>query len=143
MAEPDHLFLRPLPNLAHGTKPAGYPFFYIKPAENKKIIRKFYPEEKGPVTDVDPIGNSPVIIHKVNSPIAHMSCLIGYYLYIFEKKLEENKQFLLLFEEKLKIQIIQENEFSGPTLTYFIAITITIQLIYYNYLFFLSEIVSS
>ncbi|XP_028803967.1 hydroxyproline O-arabinosyltransferase 3 [Neltuma alba] len=64
MAEPDHLFLRPLPNLAYGTKPAGYPFFYIKPAENKKIIRKFYPEEKGPVTDVDPIGNSPVIIHK-------------------------------------------------------------------------------
>ncbi|XP_008227283.1 PREDICTED: uncharacterized protein LOC103326815 isoform X2 [Prunus mume] len=44
--------------------PAGYPFFYIKPAENEKIIRKFYPEEKGPVTDIDPIGNSPVIIKK-------------------------------------------------------------------------------
>ncbi|RDX61606.1 hypothetical protein CR513_60147, partial [Mucuna pruriens] len=28
--------------------------------QNEKIIRKFYPEEKGPVTDVNPIGNSPV-----------------------------------------------------------------------------------
>lgn len=85
MAEPDHIFLRPLPNLAHGSKPAGYPFFYIKPVEHKKIIRKYYPEEKGPVTDVDPIGNSPVIIHKVNSPIAHMSFLIDYFLEIFYK----------------------------------------------------------
>ncbi|XP_019459109.1 PREDICTED: hydroxyproline O-arabinosyltransferase 3-like [Lupinus angustifolius] len=64
MAEPDHIFVNPLPNLASRTQPAGFPFFYIKPAENEKIIRKFYPEEKGPVTDVDPIGNSPVIIQK-------------------------------------------------------------------------------
>ncbi|XP_061338850.1 hydroxyproline O-arabinosyltransferase PLENTY-like [Gastrolobium bilobum] len=64
MAEPDHIFVNPLPNLAYGTQPAGYPFFYIRPAKNEKIIRKFYPEEKGPVTDVDPIGNSPVIIQK-------------------------------------------------------------------------------
>lgn len=65
MAEPDHIFVRPLPNLAHGIHPAGFPFFYIKPAENEKIIRKFYPKEKGPVTNIDPIGNSPVIIKKV------------------------------------------------------------------------------
>ncbi|GLT81760.1 hypothetical protein SLE2022_001940 [Rubroshorea leprosula] len=64
MAEPDHIFVNPLPNLAHGDHPAGYPFFYIKPAEHKDIIRKFYPEENGPVSDVDPIGNSPVIIKK-------------------------------------------------------------------------------
>ncbi|CAL5190475.1 unnamed protein product [Lathyrus oleraceus] len=64
MAEPDHIFVNPLPNLASENEPAGYPFFYIKPAENEKIMRKFYPKEKGPVTDVDPIGNSPVIIHK-------------------------------------------------------------------------------
>ncbi|KAJ7964988.1 Hydroxyproline O-arabinosyltransferase [Quillaja saponaria] len=63
MAEPDHAFVNPLPNLAHGTQAAGFPFFYIKPAENEKIIRKYYPEE-GPVTNVDPIGNSPVIIKK-------------------------------------------------------------------------------
>lgn len=66
MAEPDHIFVNPLPNLAHGGLPAGFPFFYIKPTDNEKIIRKFFPEENGPVTNVDPIGNSPVIIKKVN-----------------------------------------------------------------------------
>eukprot|EP00257_Ricinus_communis_P013351 XP_015570769.1 hydroxyproline O-arabinosyltransferase 3 isoform X2 [Ricinus communis] len=64
MAEPDHIFINPLPNLAHGGYPAAFPFFYIKPAENENIVRKFYPAEKGPVTNVDPIGNSPVIIKK-------------------------------------------------------------------------------
>ncbi|PSS24313.1 Hydroxyproline O-arabinosyltransferase [Actinidia chinensis var. chinensis] len=64
MAEPDHIFVNPLPNLAHGSLPAGFPFFYIKPTQNEKIIRKFFPEENGPVTNVDPIGNSPVIIKK-------------------------------------------------------------------------------
>ncbi|XP_010266653.1 PREDICTED: uncharacterized protein LOC104604120 isoform X2 [Nelumbo nucifera] len=64
MAEPDHIFVNPLPNLSHGGYPAAFPFFYIKPAENEKIIRKFYPEEKGPVTNIDPIGNFPVIIKK-------------------------------------------------------------------------------
>lgn len=65
MAEPDHIFVNPLPNLARGGHPAGFPFFYIKPNEHKKIIQKFYPEEMGPVGNVDPIGNSPVIIKKV------------------------------------------------------------------------------
>ncbi|PWA86649.1 hypothetical protein CTI12_AA138540 [Artemisia annua] len=64
MAEPDHIFVNPLPNLARGEFPAGFPFFYIKPEENEKIIRKYYPKESGPVTNVDPIGNSPVIIRK-------------------------------------------------------------------------------
>ena len=67
MAEPDHIFVNPLPNLAHGTLPAAFPFFYMNSYENVDIIRKFYPEENGPVTDVDPIGNSPVIIKKVKS----------------------------------------------------------------------------
>ena len=66
MAEPDHIFVNPLPNLARGGYPAAFPFFYIKPSDNEKIIRKFYSEERGPVTDVDPIGNSPVIIQKVD-----------------------------------------------------------------------------
>lgn len=64
MAEPDHIFLRPLPNLALGGLPAAFAFFYIKPVENEKIVRKFFPEENGPVTKIDPIGNSPVIIKK-------------------------------------------------------------------------------
>lgn len=66
MAEPDHIFVRPLPNLAHGDEPAAFPFFYIKPTENEKILRKFFPEENGPVSKIDPIGNSPVIIKKVS-----------------------------------------------------------------------------
>lgn len=65
MAEPDHIFVNPLPNLAHGDNPAAFPFFYIKPTDNEKVVRKYYPEEKGPVTNIDPIGNSPVIINKV------------------------------------------------------------------------------
>ncbi len=42
MAEPDHIFVKPLSNLAHGGLPAAFPFFYIKPEQNEKIIRKFY-----------------------------------------------------------------------------------------------------
>ncbi|KAE8781704.1 hypothetical protein D1007_44976 [Hordeum vulgare] len=64
MAEPDHIFLKPLPNLAFDNDPAAFPFFYITPSEYEKIIRKYYPEERGPITNVDPIGNSPVIIKK-------------------------------------------------------------------------------
>jgi len=67
MAEPDHVFVKPLPNLAHGDEPAAFPFFYIKPTDNEKILRKFFPEEKGPVSNIDPIGNSPVIIKKVSN----------------------------------------------------------------------------
>lgn len=76
MAEPDHIFLRPLPNLGNGELPAAYPFFYIKPAENEKLMRKFFPVEKGPVTNIDPIGNSPVIIRKVPIPFIVKSCLV-------------------------------------------------------------------
>lgn len=69
MAEPDHVFVRPLPNLSHGDNPAAFPFFYITPSKQEKIVRKFFPEENGPVTNVDPIGNSPVIIKKVMTSI--------------------------------------------------------------------------
>lgn len=65
MAEPDHVFIKPLPNLASELMPAAFPFFYIEPKKNEAVLRKFYPEEKGPITNIDPIGNSPVIIQKV------------------------------------------------------------------------------
>ncbi|KAF8080129.1 LOW QUALITY PROTEIN: hypothetical protein N665_0973s0009 [Sinapis alba] len=65
MAEPDHIFVNPLPNLAAGESPAGFPFFYITPQKFENIVRKYYPVEMGPVTDIDPIGNSPVIISKM------------------------------------------------------------------------------
>jgi len=64
MAEPDHVFVKPLPNLAWEDYPTTFPFFYIKPTEHSKVIQKFYPEEKWYVTDIDPIGKSPVIIKK-------------------------------------------------------------------------------
>lgn len=64
MAEPDHIITKPLPNLATAANPSAFPFFYIKPTEYEKVIRKFYPESMGPVSGIDPIGNSPVIISK-------------------------------------------------------------------------------
>ncbi|KAL4563568.1 hypothetical protein LXL04_027611 [Taraxacum kok-saghyz] len=64
MAEPDHIFINPLPNLARAEYPAGYSFFYIEPKKNENIIRKYYPIENGAINNVDPIGNSPVIIRK-------------------------------------------------------------------------------
>lgn len=65
MAEPDHIFLKPLPNLAFQEYPAAFPFFYIRPTKKEKILRKYFPEEMGPVKNIDPIGNSPVIVKKV------------------------------------------------------------------------------
>lgn len=65
MAEPDHIFVNPLPNLAAGGSPAAFPFFYITPQKFENIVRKYYPVEMGPVTNIDPIGSSPVIISKV------------------------------------------------------------------------------
>ena len=65
MAEPDHVFVNPLPNLAVGGRPAAFPFFYITPEKFENIVRKYYPVEMGPVSNIDPIGNSPVIISKV------------------------------------------------------------------------------
>lgn len=64
MAEPDHVLVKPLPNLSTGDLPAAFPFFYISPRAHEKILRKYFPEEKGPISNIDPIGNSPVIIKK-------------------------------------------------------------------------------
>lgn len=65
MAEPDHIFLTPMPNLVHDQYPVAFKFFYIEPLKHEKIIRKYFPKKMGPVTNVDPIGNSPVMIRKV------------------------------------------------------------------------------
>lgn len=65
MAEPDHVFIRPLPNLATEEMPAAFKFFYIVPTEHEEVLRKFYPKEMGHISNIDPIGNSPVIIKKV------------------------------------------------------------------------------
>ncbi|CAF1921054.1 unnamed protein product [Brassica napus] len=64
MSEPDHLIVKPIPNLAKDGYGAAFPFFYIEPKKYEKVLRKYYSEERGPVTDIDPIGNSPVIVGK-------------------------------------------------------------------------------
>ncbi|WOG87762.1 hypothetical protein DCAR_0206993 [Daucus carota subsp. sativus] len=64
MSEPDHIIVKPIPNLSSDGLGAAFPFFYIEPTKQETILRKFFPEEKGPITNIDPIGNSPVIVGK-------------------------------------------------------------------------------
>jgi len=65
MSEPDHIIVKPIPNLARDGLGAAFPFFYIEPKKYETVLRKYFPEEKGPITNIDPIGNSPVIVGKV------------------------------------------------------------------------------
>ena len=62
MSEPDHLWLRPMPNLMVGQRPAAFPFFYIEPAKKdfKHITEKF----TGPLSlreaeSIVPMGEPP------------------------------------------------------------------------------------
>ncbi|CAK9143346.1 unnamed protein product [Ilex paraguariensis] len=64
MAEPDHIIVKPIPNLSRDGLGAAFPFFYIEPKKYESVLRKFFPEEKGPISSIDPIGNSPVIVGK-------------------------------------------------------------------------------
>lgn len=59
MSEPDHIWLKPMPNFMVGQRPAAFPFFYIEPskAEFLPITQKF----TGPLTrkqaeQIAPIG---------------------------------------------------------------------------------------
>ena len=59
MSEPDHIWLKPMPNLMVGNRPAAFPFFYIEPskADFLPITQKF----TGPLTrkqaeQIAPIG---------------------------------------------------------------------------------------
>ncbi|KAL0291029.1 UNVERIFIED_CONTAM: Hydroxyproline O-arabinosyltransferase 1 [Sesamum angustifolium] len=64
MSEPDHILVKPIPNLSRDGLGAAFPFFYIEPKKYETVLRKFFPEENGPITNIDPIGNSPVIVGK-------------------------------------------------------------------------------
>nr|DAD27306.1 TPA_asm: hypothetical protein HUJ06_028774 [Nelumbo nucifera] len=66
MAEPDHIIVKPIPNLSRDGLGAAFPFFYIEPKKFETILRRFFPVNKGPITNIDPIGNSPVIIDKAS-----------------------------------------------------------------------------
>jgi hypothetical protein len=37
MSEPDHIFLRPIPNFMRGDAPAAFPFFYIEPHKDDNL----------------------------------------------------------------------------------------------------------
>jgi len=66
MSEPDHLYLRPIPNLMNGDKPAAFPFFYISPKDHVNLIRKYVGQDTSirDIHHMDPIGSSPVMLHK-------------------------------------------------------------------------------
>lgn len=76
MAEPDHIIVKPIPNLSQDGLGAAFPFFYIEPKKQEYILRKFFPEEKGPITNIDPIGNSPVIVGKVNMLLHEIQMIV-------------------------------------------------------------------
>ncbi|GAX78872.1 hypothetical protein CEUSTIGMA_g6311.t1 [Chlamydomonas eustigma] len=63
MAEADHLFLRPMPNMMAGEAPGAALFTYINPDQYGSIVRKFV----GDVSDeevkkIPRIGNSPTML---------------------------------------------------------------------------------
>ncbi|KAL4419070.1 hypothetical protein ABPG77_010349, partial [Micractinium sp. CCAP 211/92] len=65
MSEPDHVWLKPMPNLMNGEHPAAFPFFYIEPSKREflPIVQKFV----GPITlqeseEIAPIGNAPTMM---------------------------------------------------------------------------------
>lgn len=71
MAEPDHIIVKPIPNLSRDGLGAAFPFSYIEPKKYETILRKFFPKENGPITNIDTVGNSPVIIEKVCHSPSH------------------------------------------------------------------------
>ncbi|KAF9613334.1 hypothetical protein IFM89_007063 [Coptis chinensis] len=66
MSEPDHIIVKPIPNLSRNGLGAAFHFSYIQPNKYESALRKFFPEEEGPITNIDPIGNSPVIVAKAS-----------------------------------------------------------------------------
>ena len=68
MSEPDHLFLRPMPNLMVGEEAAAFPFFYIDPPKYPELIRKYIRADMTmeEIAQVAPIGNSPVMLSKAD-----------------------------------------------------------------------------
>jgi hypothetical protein len=60
--ETDHVLMRPMPNLATASAPAGWDFGYMHAhAAQDRIIQKYWPE--GDYSKLDPVGPSPVLIH--------------------------------------------------------------------------------
>uniref|UniRef100_A0A7R9V813 Hydroxyproline O-arabinosyltransferase-like domain-containing protein n=1 Tax=Chlamydomonas euryale TaxID=1486919 RepID=A0A7R9V813_9CHLO len=65
MSEPDHVFIRPLPNFMLSDDPAAFPFFYIEPGspKNAPLTQKFTGKLTATQRDeIAPIGNSPTFM---------------------------------------------------------------------------------
>lgn len=59
MSEPDHIWLKPMPNLMVGSQPAAFPFFYIEPAkaDYAHITEKFTGKlTRRQLESISPIG---------------------------------------------------------------------------------------
>ena len=81
MSEPDHIWLKPMPNLMTGSTPAAFPFFYIEPA--KPDYRAITEQFTGKLTlkqaeSIAPIGGTGTLLSRGtagNLPSA--GCLVG------------------------------------------------------------------
>jgi hypothetical protein len=65
MSEPDHVWLKPMPNLMRGSHPAAFPFFYIEPSKKEylPIVQKFVgPVSRKQTEEIAPIGNAPTMM---------------------------------------------------------------------------------
>lgn len=65
MSEPDHLWLKPMPNLMVGQHAAAFPFFYIEPSKKEylPIVQKFVgPISRRESEHMAPIGNAPTLL---------------------------------------------------------------------------------
>ena len=61
MSEPDHIWLKPMPNLMRGETPAAFPFFYIEPAKasNVPLVEKFTGKlTRSQIESISPIGET-------------------------------------------------------------------------------------
>ena len=67
MSEPDHLYIRPMPNFMVGDRMAAFPFFYIEPWNHKALVEEILGHSIS-LDDINtklfPIGNSPVQMKK-------------------------------------------------------------------------------
>lgn len=66
MCEPDHLWLKPMPNLMKGHTPAAFPFFYIEPTKSEflHLTERFVGKLKTvkEKEQLAPIGSSPTMM---------------------------------------------------------------------------------
>lgn len=94
MSEPDHLWMKPMPNIMKGEKPAAFPFFYIEPsrASYTGFVQRF----TGPLTqqqleEIPPIGLFPSTF--LLCPFSLLT-FIAYYMMI-QNGLSNSKLFVL------------------------------------------------